>query len=475
MTCGTGIGTIATPEVFRCRNRRVCRLFVLLSLFNLSGCGPSTTYPAQPITLLCPWSAGGGTDRVSRQFAKQLEQSLGIPVNVINATGGSGVTGHTRGAQARPDGYTLTMVTVELNMLHWRGLTSVTYENFQPLHLINRDSAALFVRQESEIQNLDQLRDAIASNPGRIKASGTAFGGIWHVAMAGWLDQQGIDPTAATWISINGSGPSIQELNAGGIDLICCSLPEVDALLAAGKVRCLGVMADERVAGFKGVPTFKEQGHDWSLAGWRGLAAPVGISTERLAILQDAVNEIAHSQELAEFMEQAGFNLSLEGSSEFEATLARQDAIFKQVLTGPAFASMSGEHFGPMLFPGVIGCSLLALLVMLIRQEYQIRYAEGHCLSEEKLEPDSGGSISWGILYWVVAACLLYSYLSEVVGFLLAAVVLVTGLLFLMAPPDRVRWCLRFGFPIALILSVGLYQLFSVGLGVPLPRGWLGW
>ena len=141
----------------------------------------------------------------------------------------------------------------------------------------------------------------------------------------------------------------------------------------------------------------------------------------------------------------------------------------------PAFASMSGEHFGPMLFPGVIGGSLLALLVMLIRQEYQIRYAEGHCLSEEKLEPDSGGSISWGILYWVVAACLLYSYLSEVVGFLLAAVVLVTGLLFLMAPPDRVRWCLRFGFPIALILSVGLYQLFSVGLGVPLPRGWLGW
>ena len=479
MSCGMGMVAIATPEIFRFRNRMICLLFVSLSLLTVTGCGPSNTYPAQPITLLCPWSAGGGTDRVSRQVAKQLEQSLGIPVNVINATGGSGVTGHTRGAQARPDGYTLTMVTVELNMLHWRGLTSVTYENFQPLHLLNRDSAALFVRQESEIENLDQLRDEITASPGRIKASGTAFGGIWHVAMAGWLDQQGIDPTAATWISINGSGPSIQELNAGGVDLICCSLPEVDALLAAGKVRCLGVMADERVAGFEEVPTFKEQGHDWSLAGWRGLAAPVGIPTERLSILQDAVNEVAHSQELAEFMGRAGFNLSLEGSSDFEATLAKQDAIFKQVLTGPAFASLSGEHFGPMLFPGVIGCSLLALLLILVRQssrnEYQSHSVEEDRLSEEKLEPDSGGSISWEILCWVVAACLLYSYLSEVVGFLLAAVVLVTGLLFLMAPPDRIRWCLRFGFPIALILSVGLYQLFSVGLGVPLPRGWLGW
>ena len=217
--------------------------------------------------------------------------------------------------------------------------------------------------------------------------------------MAGWLDQQGIDPTAATWISINGSGPSIQELNAGGVDLICCSLPEVDALLAAGKVRCLGVMADERVAGFEEVPTFKEQGHDWSLAGWRGLAAPVGIPTERLSILQDAVNEVAHSQELAEFMGRAGFNLSLEGSSDFEATLAKQDAIFKQVLTGPAFASLSGEHFGrcySRCHRMLIACSACDPSSAGKSNEYQSHSVEEDRLSEEKLEPDFGGSISWG-------------------------------------------------------------------------------
>ena len=94
-------------------------------LLLVSGCGQERRFPHQPIIIICPWSAGGGTDRVSRQVAAQLEKNLGVPVNVINATGGSGVTGHTRCARARPDGYTLTMVTGEVNMVHWCGLASV--------------------------------------------------------------------------------------------------------------------------------------------------------------------------------------------------------------------------------------------------------------------------------------------------------------------------------------------------------------
>ncbi|MCA9049931.1 MAG: hypothetical protein KDA89_14445, partial [Planctomycetaceae bacterium] len=94
---------------------------LLVTLFCLTaGCGRESHWPSRPVTLICPWSAGGGTDRVSRQVAVQLEAELGVPVNVVNAVGGGGVTGHTRGALAQPDGYTLTMATVELNMLHWR-------------------------------------------------------------------------------------------------------------------------------------------------------------------------------------------------------------------------------------------------------------------------------------------------------------------------------------------------------------------
>src|SRR5688572_30436687 len=96
------------------------RLFLLcLTAILLAGCGEPEEYPARPITLICPWGVGGGTDLVSRHMALHLEQELGAPVNVINATGGKGVTGHSRGLRAKPDGYTITMITLELNMLPW--------------------------------------------------------------------------------------------------------------------------------------------------------------------------------------------------------------------------------------------------------------------------------------------------------------------------------------------------------------------
>ena len=445
------------------RNGELWLLACMLLVIGALGCGRSESYPSQPITLLCPWSAGGGTDRVSRQVAAQLEGALGVPVNVINATGGSGVTGHTRGAQARNDGYTLTMVTVELNMLHWRGLTSVTYKDFHPLHLLNRDSAALFVRADSSIASLDQLRDEIAQRPGKLKASGTAFGGIWHVAMAGWLDQQGVDPTAATWISINGSGPSIQELNAGGVDFICCSLPEVDALLASGDVRCLGVMSDERVGGFEQVPTFKEQGHDWSIAGWRGLAAPIGIPADRLERLEAAIGELAHSEELRDFMSQAGFNLSLEGSEQFAQTLSRQDLIFKKVLTGPAFTTIKGEQFGAMLFPLMILTLLVGLLAVLIWKSF---------VSQKSRRPEP---LVWPKLFGVITICVFYWLVSETVGFLLGAILLIIAVGLMVSPREQRLGNMKLTVPFAFLFSVLVYQGFAIWLSVPLPRGWWGW
>jgi tripartite-type tricarboxylate transporter receptor subunit TctC len=389
--------------------------------------------------------------------AAQLEERLGVPVNVINATGGSGVTGHTRGARARPDGYTLTMVTVELNMLHWRGLTTVTHRDFAPLHLLNRDSAALLVRSDSPFASLDDLQTAIAGEPGRLKASGTAFGGIWHVALAGWLNARGLDPTAATWISINGAGPSLQELNADGVDFVCCSLPEADAMLAGGQARCLGVMAETRVPGFEDVPTFREQGHDWAIAGWRGIAAPRDTPADRLDILTSELDQIAHSEALATFMGNAGFNLSIEGPEPFAATLEQQDELFRDVLTGPAFSSIIGEHFGPMIFPAVIAGLLLLTMTIVLWQAHR----------EAAPQPTEVSSLLPAAV--VLGASVSYLLAVEWLGFVLTAALMVGGLLAFF----RVR--LPLGVPLAVVFSVALYQVFAIGLRVPLPRGLLGW
>ena len=80
-------------------------------------------YPERPVTLIVPWAAGGGTDATARIIASLLEKELGQPVTVVNRTGGSGVVGHAAIASAAPDGYTIGMITVEIGMMHWQGLT----------------------------------------------------------------------------------------------------------------------------------------------------------------------------------------------------------------------------------------------------------------------------------------------------------------------------------------------------------------
>ncbi len=439
----------------------------LLVLGSL-GCSGEREYPDQPISLICPWSAGGGTDRVARQVAVQLESELGVPVNVINATGGSGVTGHTRGAVARPDGYTLTMITVELSMLHWRGLTSVTHEDFAPLQLLNRDPAALFVRGDSAYQTLDDLQTAIdlaARGGKKLKASGTAYGGIWHIAMAGWLNHRGLKPDAVNWISINGAGPSVQELLAGGVDFICCSLPEADAVLRGGQVRCLGVMSDERIDGFEDVPTFKEQAHDWSIAGWRGLAAPRETPPERLRVLSNAVARVTATESFRDFMATAGFDLSLEGPAEFAATLQRQDRLFGDILTSEALRGVSGEHFGPLMFPAIIVIALLVTLLIVILEHRRERVEQAAEIP--RAEPTTRrqylypAAVSLAVLFYVVA--------SEPLGFVATAMLMLAGLLLAL----RVR--LTVAVSIAVLTGLVTYQVFGILLRVPLPRGFLEW
>src|SRR5690606_30163590 len=106
-------------------------------------------YPDRPITLLVAWGAGGGTDAVARVIAVGLEKELGQTVNVVNRTGGSGVVGHKAMADAEPDGYTLGLATTEVNLMHWLGLTDLTYQVYTPLALMNQDPAGVQVSADS--------------------------------------------------------------------------------------------------------------------------------------------------------------------------------------------------------------------------------------------------------------------------------------------------------------------------------------
>ena len=202
-------------------------------------------YPTRPITLIVPWGAGGGTDATARIIATLLEKDLGQPVNVVNRTGGNGVVGHAAIASAAPDGYTIGLATVEISMLHWQGLTELTGASYTPLALVNADPAGIQVRADAPYKTVNDLLAAIKANPGKLKASGTGQGGIWHLALAGLLRDQKIDPASVPWVPSNGAAPGLQDMVAGGVDIAPVSLPEARALIDAGKVKSLVIMNDK--------------------------------------------------------------------------------------------------------------------------------------------------------------------------------------------------------------------------------------
>jgi tripartite-type tricarboxylate transporter receptor subunit TctC len=283
-------------------------------------------YPARPITLIVPWGAGGGTDATARIIGSLLEKDLGQPVTVVNRTGGSGVVGHAAIAAAQPDGYTIGLATVEIGMMHWQGLTDLTSASYTPIGLVNADPAGVQVRADSPYKTVNDLLAAIKANPGKFKGSGTGQGGIWHLAIAGLLRDQKIDPAALPWVPSNGAAPGLQDMVAGGIEVAPVSLPEARSLIDAGKVRSLAIMNDKPSALYPNVPTLKSAiGSDWTMAAWRGIVAPKGLPAPVRDKLAEAVRKVAASKEYNEFMASRGFGVIYAGPDDFAKFMVKSN------------------------------------------------------------------------------------------------------------------------------------------------------
>ena len=284
-------------------------------------------FPSRPITLIVPWGAGGGTDATARIIGSLLEKDIGQPVTVVNRTGGSGVVGHSAIATAAPDGYTIGLATVEIGMMHWQGLTTLTSESYTPIGLVNADPAGVQVRADAPYKTVNELLAAIKANPGKFKASGTGQGGIWHLAIAGMLRDQKIDPASVPWVPSNGAAPGLQDMIAGGVEVAPVSLPEARSLIDAGKVRSLAIMNDKPSALYPNVPTLKAAtGSDWTMAAWRGIVAPKGIPADARDKLSAAIKKIAASKEYTDFMAKQGYGVIYAGPDDFAKFMAKSNA-----------------------------------------------------------------------------------------------------------------------------------------------------
>ena len=450
-------------------------LLVFWATFLL-GCADQEKFPSRPITLICPWAAGGGTDRVSRMTAVHLETELGVPVNVINATGGRGVTGHSHGLHARPDGYTVLLATVELNTMHWSGLTELTPAHTTPLLSINEDSAALIVRTDAPWQTLGELEAEIRGKPKQLTCSGTATGGIWHLALAGWLLSLGMEADDITFVSETGAGPSLRELISGGLDMVCCSLPEAGTLMKAGQVRALGLMAPERVKDYPDVGTFVEQGHDWSMGAWRGLLIPQNAPAEVTDVLVTAIQRMVTGQTqvtgktFPESMKIEGFNNAWRPPEEFRRFMDENDAKFGELLSTDAMRSVNADRYHPMAFPGMImGVAVVLLVGIIIQTRLQATSTASLPPALPRALDGERPDVNLANFVLFVLAIAAFPLLGDIVGFVIfSAVMLLVTFWWLGC-----RWWTS--ALIAVMLSPVVYQTFAHILRVPLPRGVLGW
>lgn len=291
-------------------------------------------YPDRPLTLYLAWGAGGGTDAVARVIAVGLEKELGQPVNVVNRTGGSGVVGHSAIADAEPDGYTIGLATTEVNLMHWLGLTELTYKVYTPLALMNQDPAGVQVAADSEYQSLGELLEAIkTSPPATFRATGSGQGSSWHVAIAGMLNAEGIDASLVTWVPSDGAASGLQELLAGGTEIVPSSLVEARALIEAGRVKSLAYMSSERSALFPDVPTLKEEtDSDWEFGAWRGIVAPQGLPDDIRDRLITALDAVFKSEDYHKFMGAQGFGATFLPGEEFGNFMATNDVNFGETM-----------------------------------------------------------------------------------------------------------------------------------------------
>lgn len=285
-------------------------------------------YPERPITLIVPWAAGGGTDATARTVASLLEQELGKPVNVVNRTGGGGIVGHTEIANAKPDGYTLGVITTELSLYHWMGTSPIDYRSYTPIALYNTDAQSINVRPDGA-KDLKELLEQAKAKPGTYKASGANRGGAPHLAVAGLLKASNMPVDTIPWVPTDGITPSLQLLTSNAIGVVATTLPEVQSMVDAGEVKTLAIMRAERDPSFPNVPTVKEAtGVDWYLSSWRGVATPKGLPEDIAKRLSDAMAKVVQKPEFKSFMTARKFGQDYAGGQDFAKFLADADERF---------------------------------------------------------------------------------------------------------------------------------------------------
>ena len=234
-----------------------------------AGAAFAQDYPVKPVTIVVPFAAGGPTDVAARIYGEYFSRTLGQQFVVENAAGAGGSTGALRASRATPDGYTIFVHNVAPHVAGPALYPSATYDpvkSFEPIGTLAFAAHYIVVRKDFPAKDLKEFLAYASANPGKINYGSAGAGSATHLACVLLGQQTGI---SITHVPYRGTGPALNDLVAGTLDLMCDQGLNMMGQATAGTVNVLGIAQKTRFPGLPNVPTTAEAG----LAGFEVSAA----------------------------------------------------------------------------------------------------------------------------------------------------------------------------------------------------------
>ena len=238
-------------------------------------------WPSRPVTMILPFSAGGGTDLLARALAELLSERLGQQFVVDNHTGAGGNIGAAFVAKAAPDGYTIMFGTpgpLANNKLIYKALPFDPEQAFVPIVLLAKSPLIIAAKASLPVKDVKELTAYAQANPGALTVGFPGNGTLGHITSLLLQKELGISMTNVPY---RGTADVVKDLLGGQIDLAMDFMPSYVPLVREAKIRALAVTTAERAADLPDVPTVKEAGFQgFEASAWYALAAPAGTPGE---------------------------------------------------------------------------------------------------------------------------------------------------------------------------------------------------
>lgn len=272
------------------KRRELLQAASMLALPSLSFA--QDKYPSKPITLVCPYPAGGNTDQRSRQFARFMSPVLGVPMVIENKGGAGGNIGTEAIVRAKPDGYTIGMgnfAPLAVNPTMFKKMNFNPPKDLAPICLIERGPLVLMVRPDSPFKSVKDIVAAAKAKPGYLTYANGGTGGSHHLAAEMFKMMAGV---FITNIPYKGGAPAAMDLMGGQVDMMFEQMYAASANIRAGKLRPLAITSLTRSPLFPDVPTMAEQGFPgFEISNWQGFVAPAATPPSIIKRLNEATNQ----------------------------------------------------------------------------------------------------------------------------------------------------------------------------------------